>query len=138
MKRNYLVGGAVGLVATVMAVGLMMPKSEEVNNDTKEVVTQNAAVNVESTGNTAVLSAGVTYYLDKLSDQDTNYDKVTGEVAYTTAGATSIMESYGTYLSIDSTASVEDLDIATQFIPDGSIIFGYENLGIYIVRRRRG
>lgn len=130
MKRNYLVGGAVGLVATVMAVGLMMPKSEEVNNDTKEVVTQNAAVNVESTGNTAVLSAGVTYYLDKLSDQDTNYDKVTGEVAYTTAGATSIMESYGAYLSIDSTASVEDLDIATQFIPDGSIIFGYENLGI--------
>ncbi len=131
MKKGCSVLGACALVACSLAVNAVLPK-EAVSQDknAKEVSISSIEDTTEVSGTTSVLSAGVTYYLDKLSDSTDEYDTVTGKLSFSNAGVTSVLENYGSYLNDTSAASVEDLDIATQFVPEGSIINGYENLGI--------
>lgn len=63
------------------------------------------------------MSAGVTYYLDKLSDESEDLGQLTGKVSFSNAGVAGVLENYGSYLNTDENASIEELDIATQFVP---------------------
>lgn len=131
MKKGSSVLGACALVVCSLAVNALFYNEVSVeDNSSKATSNRTVEESTEVSGTTTVLSAGVTYYLDKLSDETADYGAVTGKLSFSNAGVTSVLENYGSYLSTDATASVEDLDIATQFVPEGSIINGYENLGI--------
>lgn len=130
MRHRKLVLGA--CLAAICAVGAsaILPTSAK-NEDNNKKVEENEAEEVtEASGTTAVLSSGVTYYLDKLSEQSEDFNEVIGKVSFANAGITDILESYGSSLSADAAASIQELDIATQFVPKDSIISGYEKLGI--------
>ena len=129
MRRNKSVLGVCALVACAIGINSFVP-NEPINTENTQSVAEDTESKEELSGTTTVLSAGVTYYLDRLSNQDENLNDLTGKVSFSNAGITTVLENYGSYLSSDSSASIEELDIATQFVPEGSIIAGYENLGI--------
>ena len=129
MRHGKLVLGT--CIAAVCAVGAsaILPIGAKNEDNNKKVENEVEEV-TEASGTTTVLLSGVTYYLDKLSDQSEELNEVIGKVSFANAGITSILDSYGSSLSADAGASIQELDIATQFVPKDSIIAGYEKLGI--------
>lgn len=131
MSKKYSLLGISSLVACSLVVNCFLPENKSVeNNNVVAEVTDKTENSVECSGQTKVLTAGVTYYLDKLSDENYDFSEITGNVSISQSGISTIMNSYNMMVSNGAEASVEDLDIATQFVPEGSIINGYENLGI--------
>lgn len=128
MKYRRLVVGACAMCACAFGINAVLPGNTGKNVDDNKV--SKVEETTEVSGTTAVLSAGVTYYLDKLSDESEDLGQLTGKVSFSNAGVAGVLENYGSYLNTDENASIEELDIATQFVPKDSIINGYENLGI--------
>lgn len=128
MKYGKLVVSACAVCACAFGINAILPdnSAEKVDNSKISEVEDTTEVS----GTTAVLSAGVTYYLDRLSDESKDLGQVTGKISFSNAGVAGVLENYGSYLNTDENASIEELDIATQFVPKDSIINGYENLGI--------
>lgn len=127
-KKHMLFGLGTAVVACSVAGALLIPGSDNANN-----VDDKKTAQVETTdlsGETNVLSAGVTYYLNQLSTDNVDLSAVTGDVILAQGGISNIISSYGDMISAGIEANIEDLDVATQFVPEGSIIKGYSNLGI--------
>lgn len=129
MRHGKLVFGACIAAACAVGASAILPIGAKNEDNNKKVENEVEEV-TEASGTTTVLSSGVTYYLDKLSDQSEELNEVIGKVSFANAGITSILDSYGSSLSADAGASIQELDIATQFVPKDSIIAGYEKLGI--------
>ncbi|MDE6698108.1 MAG: C40 family peptidase [Lachnospiraceae bacterium] len=129
MRHGKLVFGACIAAACAVGASAILPIGAKNEDNNKKVENEVEEV-TEASGTTTVLSSGVTYYLDKLSDQSEELNEVIGKVSFANAGITSILDSYGSSLSADAGASTQELDIATQFVPKDSIIAGYEKLGI--------
>lgn len=134
MKYRRLAVGVCAVCVGALGIGLVLQNGTSAKTDDHKVISAEGGNETEVSGTTAVLSAGVTYYLDRLSDEKNDLGQVTGKVSFSNAGVSGILESYGTYLNTDENASIEELDIATQFVPKDSIINGYENLGISNVK----
>lgn len=129
MRHGKLVFGACIAAACAVGASAILPIGSK-NEDNNKKVENKVEEVTEASGTTTVLLSGVTYYLDKLSDQSEELNEVIGKVSFANAGITSILDSYGSSLSADAGASIQELDIATQFVPKDSIIAGYEKLGI--------
>ena len=67
MKYRRLVVGACAMCACAFGINAVLPSNTGKNVDDNKV--SKVEETTEVSGTTAVLSAGVTYYLDKLSDE---------------------------------------------------------------------
>lgn len=67
-------------------------------------------------------------------ENNTKLGEQTGSLMYSEAGMSEALEGYGSYIALaddeSSNASVEALDVALKFVPEGSVIEGYTNLGV--------
>lgn len=137
MRNTKLVAGlSVTALAALGATTFVMSDAKKTQNiaevettaeDTPEVS------EVEYTGAPIVTSS----LLDSLYENVENNTKLTeqtGSLMYSEAGMSQALDGYGSYVAVADTAStdasVEALDVALKFVPEGSVIEGYENLGV--------
>ncbi len=140
MKKKLVVIGACGLTAVIGAVAII--SSSTTGSGTKdnngEIVVADKQEEIQTpavSGNTNISSVGVSSVVDTMDGTDVS--DVTGDITYLKVGFADIMESYNNYLYDNDTITdeevneaIKDMDIATEIVPEGSVIDGYTNLGI--------
>lgn len=132
MRRGNTVFGACIMVACSLGLNAIAPGQADSNVKAPvEIMNEQQALAItdELSGTTTASAAGVSYYLDKLAVEDVTMEENTGVFSFSNAGIAYVLPGYDKANKC-VTASVEDLDIATKFVPEGSIIAGYTNLGI--------
>lgn len=87
-------------------------------------------------GVTDISSVGASTIIDTVDTTGQQTAQVTGDINYFNVGFAAALEEYHEYIYDDATTSeelqeyIKDMDLATQVVPEGSIIDGYTNLGI--------
>lgn len=135
MRNTKLVAGL--SVTALAALGITTAVVTNHNKDAKNAEDKNVQVeaeaSVEYTGELFVSST-----LSSKTEEAVAENKVlteqTGTLMCSGAGASETLEEYGSYMAVadsaTSNASVEALDVALKFVPEGSVIEGYTNLGV--------
>lgn len=134
MKNNRIFKMKVVALATAM-LSLAACGANNIDDSAKENAesVQKLPVNEEISGKTTVLYSGITAVLNRYTDNLDIYSDTTGTMSFYDSGITSMLNKYGEYLSNNVSASIEELDIATKFVPEDSILDGYEVLGVSTV-----
>lgn len=144
MKRKITIIGTGAIAVVIGAVAIFSNKNTDSNEAQKvkeTVVAENETEEELQTpvasGNINLSSVGVSSVIDTMDTAGTTNAEGTGEISYFNVGFADVVESYNDYLyNNDSITSeevheaVKNLDIATELVPEGSVIDGYTNLGI--------
>lgn len=138
MRNTKLVVSALAVIVAAIGIYNVIPSQNR--NDSVDVsALVNAANAVVIAGKTSEYSgkAMVSSLSSSLLSSSTDVSKLdenTGKVSVSGAGMSEVINGCTTYLNNASeeeiVASVEALDVATKFVPKGSIIEGYTNLGV--------
>ena len=138
MKKKITIIATCSLAAITVIGGtsLMKKGSNDTKNTTKAVAEQQTEQETAVIGITNITSVGAT--LDVTGDNLTAglNGQATGQVSLYNTGFAATMGTYFDYMSSDAVTDqekhdlIKDLDIATEVVPEGSIIDGYTNLGI--------
>lgn len=142
MKKKITVFGAFSLVGIVAALSIF---SNGAANESKETETTLVVESDDDTeiqtpvasGNINISSVGVSSVIDSIDSTDNAMGEVTGNITYFNVGFADVVETYNNCLYGDDSLSeeqkheaVKDMDIATEIVPEDSVIKGYTNLGI--------
>lgn len=143
MKRKSTVIGACSLTIIAVSVGVAAfgngDNKDNKNTDKKIEVTEEVEteeVKPVASGVTNISSVGASSIIDTMDTTDEQLSQVTGDINYFNVGFADALDSYHEYIYDDATSSealknyIKEMDIATQVVPEGSIIEGYTNLGI--------
>ena len=134
MRNTKLVAGlSVTALAALGITTAFMTGNNSVKDAEDKNVQVEAEASVEYTGELFVSST-----LSSKTEEAVAENKVlteqTGTLMSSGAGASETLEEYGSYMAVadsaTSDASVEALDVALKFVPEGSVIEGYTNLGV--------
>ena len=139
MRKKITIFAACSLAAIVAVTSVSLTGKD--SNDTKKN-TEELVVNTPTEQQTAAI--GITNITSVGATLDVNGDSVssslsgaaTGQVSLYNAGFATTFGTYADYMSSDAVTEeekheiIKDLDIATDVVPEGSIIDGYTNLGI--------
>lgn len=136
MRNTKSVAGAILLAVAAVGINAIIPSQK--NNDSINITKIADASSVTVTaGNTPECSGGallssVSLSIVGSSSNAAKLDESTGKTAIPVAGISDVIrnitDNEDSYVELE--ASVEDLDVATKFVPEGSIIEGYTNLGV--------
>lgn len=144
MKKKITIIGTCTVAAVIGAVAIFSGN----NTDSSEAKKVNETVVAENeteeeiptpvaSGNINISSVGVSSVIDTMESADTSNTEGTGEISYFNVGFANVVESYNDYLyNNDSITSeevqeaVKNMDIATEIVPEDSVISGYTNLGV--------
>ncbi len=142
MKKKITVIGAFSLagiitIATLFANGRA---NEDSNSENTLVAGNEIETEVQTpvaSGNINISSVGVSSIIDSIDSTDNSMNELTGNITYYNVGFADVVETYNSYLYGDENVSdeekheaVKDMDIATEIVPEDSVISGYTNLGI--------
>ncbi len=142
MKKKITVIGAFSLAGIIVAASLFANGGANEDKSLQSTVASENEVETEvqtpvASGNINISSVGVSSMIDSMDSADNAMNEVTGNITYYNVGFADVVETYNNYLYGDGTASkeeiqeaIKDMDIATEVVPEGSIISGYTNLGI--------
>lgn len=138
MRNTKLVAGlsvtalaALGVTVFALSNGDKQETVENVQNENVQAEAPEASA--EYTGNMFVSSSLLSALYANV-ENNAKLNEQTGTLMYSEAGMSEALEGYGSYIALadsESTdASVEALDVALKFVPEGSVIEGYTNLGV--------
>ncbi len=142
MKKKLTIIGACGMAAVIGAVSIvssMTAGSDTKKNNGGTVVAdkQDEVQTPAVSGNTNISSVGVSSVLDTMDSTSSDISEITGNMSYINVGFAGMMDAFNNYLyeNDDITKeevnnAIKDMDIATEIVPEGSVISGYTNLGI--------
>lgn len=144
MKKKITIIGTCTVAVVIGAVAIFSNKNTDSNGtqNVKETVVAENETEEEiptpvASGNINISSVGVSSVIDTMESADTSNAEGTGEISYFNVGFANVVESYNDYLyNNDSITSeevqeaVKDMDLATEIVPEDSVIAGYTNLGI--------
>ena len=135
MRNTKLVAGL--SVAALTALGVTAftfggnGNQEEKKEETANI--QEVKQEAEYTGDTFVSSSLLSALYDNV-ENNAKLKEQTGTLMYSEAGMSEALDGYGNYITVadneTGNASVEALDVALKFVPEGSVIAGYTNLGV--------
>ena len=142
MKRKNTIIGACSLavIATITGVAVFGTGNSSDNQDKKTAVVvdevETEEVKPVASGVTNISSVGASSIIDTMDTTNEQLAEVTGDINYFNVGFADVLESCYDYIYDENTSSDElynytkQMDIATEVVPEGSIIEGYTNLGI--------
>ena len=141
MRKKITVIGAGSLVAIMAAVALFAGNGSNDEQRTDEDVVASSEVEEIPTpvasGNINISSVGVSSVIDTMDSANGANSEITGDISYFNVGFADAVEGYNDYLYSSDNISesekkeaVKDMDLATEIVPEDSIIAGYKNLGI--------
>lgn len=137
MRNTKLIAGlSVTALAAITGTAFVMAGNNNQKNEEKiietaetEEVQEEVVYTGEAFASSSLLSA--LYYNVENNDE---LNAQTGSAAYCAAGMSQALDEYGTYIAMADSetgnASVEALDVALKFVPEGSVVEGYTNLGV--------
>ncbi len=135
MRKTKSVAGAIALAVTAIGINTIMPSQNtedsidltNVNNAVNAVVAEATAP--EYSGEASISSLSVS--IVGSSSNASKLNESTGKTSIPVAGMSDVLNNITTEVTDEQlSASVEELDVATKFVPEGSIIEGYSNLGV--------
>ena len=139
-RKNTIIGAcslAVVAIATVSVLGSGDGKDNKVQDVKKDVVeVETEQPTAALSGITNISTVGASSVVDKVDGTNEQLSQVTGDLSYYNVGLADALDAYFDYIYADSTSSdvlnqyTKELDLATEIVPEGSIIEGYTNLGI--------
>lgn len=134
-----LSGSALAALGIVTVFSLSGGREQESKKDaqkesiSEEVQPQAAEAAVEYTGD-LLASSSLLSALSVNVENNAKLGEQTGSLMYSEAGMSEALEGYGSYIAladdVSGNASVEALDVALKFVPEGSVIEGYTELGV--------
>lgn len=134
MQNTKLIAGLSAAALTAMGVtavalqGVGKQKSEQ-NTENYRTESEEA----EYTGNLFASSSLLSSLYENL-ENNPGLDEQTGALICSKAGMSEAIEGYGTYIALadeaTGSASIDALDMALKFVPKGSVLEGYTNLGV--------
>lgn len=144
MKKKNTIIGACSLAVITIGIGIHVFSGTDTENKVQEeqqVETTASTASLEgmkpaATGITNISSVGASSVIDTMDTGNEQMAEVTGDVNYFNVGFADALESYHECIYNDDVtteelyAYVKDMDIATQVVPEESIIAGYEKLGV--------
>lgn len=142
MKKKITVIGACSLAGVVVAVALFSNGQANEDNSSKNTLVAQDEVETEvqtpvASGNINISSVGVSSIIDSIDSTNDALNEITGNISYYNVGFADVVEEYNNYLYGNTNVSdeekqeaVKDMDIATEIVPEDSVINGYTNLGI--------
>ena len=142
MKKKITVIGACSLAGVVVAVALFSNGQANEDNSSKNTLVAQDEVETEvqtpvASGNINISSVGVSSIIDSIDSTNDALNEITGNISYYNVGFADVVEEYNNYLYGNMNVSdeekqeaVKDMDIATEIVPEDSVINGYTNLGI--------
>lgn len=142
MRKKITIIGASSLAAIIAAVGIFAGSGSNDEQKKKETVVAENETEEEiqtpvASGNINISSVGVSSVIDTMDSANGANAEVTGDISYFNVGFADVVELYNNYLYNNESISdeekneaVKDMDIATEVVPEGSVIDGYTNLGI--------
>lgn len=142
MKKKLIVVVSCGLAVVVSAVAII--SSSATGSGTKdnkgEIIVADKQEEVQTpgvTGNTNISSVGASSVVDTMDGAGTDISEANGNMTYLNVGFAGIMDSFNDYLyendnitEDEINEAIKDMDIATEVVPETSVINGYTNLGI--------
>lgn len=136
MRNTKSVAGAIVLAVAAVGINAIIP-SPKINGsvDISKIVSASDMTKVAVTApeySGEVMISALSSTLVTSSNDASKLDESTGKTAIPVAGMSDVFRNItkGSEDDIDVEASVEKLDVATKFVPEGSIIEGYTNLGV--------
>ena len=139
MKKKNTIIGACSLAFVAVGTGIVVfgtGKGSENNQNVAVVESETEEAKPVASGVTNISSVGASSVIDTMDTTTDEMSVVTGDINYFNVGFAEAVESYHEYLysgaisEEDAKSSVKDMDIATEIVPEGSILDGYTNLGI--------
>lgn len=142
MRKKITVIGASSLAAVIAAVAIFAGTGSSDEQKEKETIVAENETEEEiqtpvASGNINISSVGVSSVIDTMDSANGANAEVTGDISYFNVGFADVVEGYNNYLYNNDSISeeekqeaVKDMDLATEIVPEGSIIAGYTNLGI--------
>ena len=135
-KITIIATCSLAAITVIASTSLMSKDSNDKKNNKQSAVEVQTEQETAVIGITNITSVGAT--LDVTGDNLTAglNGQATGQVSLYNAGVASAMGTYFDYMSSGAVTEqekhdlIKDLDIATEVVPEGSIIDGYTNLGI--------
>lgn len=137
MRNTKLVAGlSVTALAALGVAAFSLTGNQQTaskNAKTGNVQVETAEASDQYTGNTFVTSSLLSALYSNV-ENNSKLSEQTGNLMYSEAGMSEALDGYGSYIMVADTdttnASVEALDVALKFVPEGSVIEGYTNLGV--------
>lgn len=139
MRRKNTIIGACSLAFVAVGTGIIVfgtGEDTEKNQKVTVVESETEEVKPVASGVTNISSVGASSVIDMMDTTTDEMSVVTGDINYFNVGFADVVESYHEYLygsdisEEDVKSSVKDMDLATDIVPEGSILNGYTNLGI--------
>ncbi len=128
MRNTNIVAGLSAVALVALVITGFATKGEETKTAKKENQTT-----TEYTGNLVASSSLFSTLCDNVENND-ELKKQTGSLVFSEGGISQALDGYGTYMAqadqVSGEASVEALDVALKFVPEGSALEGYTNLGV--------
>lgn len=143
MRRKSTIIGACSLAVITIGIGTTAfggdSEKKEAPANVETQVAEEAETQEEkpvALGVTDISSVGASTIIDTVDTTNEHVNQFTGDINYFNVGFAEVLEEYHDYIYDDATTSeelhdyIKDMDIATQIVPEGSVIEGYTNLGI--------
>lgn len=133
MRKTKSVASAIILAAAAIGINAIIPSQK--NEDSIDVskileassFTVTAANSPEYSGE--VMLSSLSLSLVGSSNDSSKLNNSTGKTAIPVAGMSDVLRN-ATVNTNDVSASAEGMDVATKYVPEGSVIDGYTNLGV--------
>lgn len=142
MRNTKSVASAVALAVAAIGINAIIPTQKTTENyldvsslKKSAVMTYTAGISPEYTGEVSISNLPVTLVTSTANEDTLTAD--TGKTSIPVAGMSEVLRNItekteGTEEKFE--ASAEELDVATKYVPEGSIIEGYTTLGVSNVK----
>lgn len=133
MRKTKSVASAIILAAAAIGINAIIPSQKKDDSiDVSKVLeassfTVTVANAPEYSGE--VMLSSLSLSLVGSTNDSSKLNNSTGKTAIPVAGMSEVLRN-ATVNTNDASASVEDMDVATKYVPEGSVIEGYTNLGV--------
>lgn len=133
MRNTKSVASAIILAAAAIGINAIIPSQKNEDSiDISKVLeassfTVTAANTPEYSGE--VMLSSLSLSLVGSANDSSKLNDNTGKTAIPLAGMSEVLRN-GTVDTDDVSASAEEMDVATKYVPEGSVIEGYTNLGV--------
>lgn len=133
MRNTKSVAGAIILAVTAIGINAIIPSQKNEDSiDISKVMeasafTVTAANSPEYSGEVSLSSLSLS--LVGSANDSSKLNDNTGKTAIPVAGMSDVLRN-ATVDTSDVSSSVEQMDVATGYVPEGSVIEGYTNLGV--------
>jgi len=134
MRNTKLIAGLSAAALAAMGVtAFALPNAGKQKSEESTENYQMEPEKVEYTGDLFASSSLLSALYTNL-ENDAALDEQTGELICSKAGMSEAIEGYGSYIALADeaagNASIDALDMALKFVPKGSVLEGYTNLGV--------